>query len=189
MQHANALVGSWSCYTAAFEHKVAPKIFYSGYDLPSLFMGWELTDHFYYPYGYLVPCLRAPFAVTVHNQLCINLRESGLHTLVLTGHHRYHIIHGGFVLYIMYDMAHRRHDIDAIIGIPRYSIPIQHVSPFMHYNTFMCIIWMWGVSWPWWPIEVWFVGPMGNILKAQMNFVQYCIYDSVVPASMITIPI
>ena len=58
---------------------VSPKTFYPGhavnrYGLPSLFTGLLLTGHFYYPYGYCVPCLRATSVVTAHNKRPINLR-------------------------------------------------------------------------------------------------------------------
>ena len=63
--------------------------------------------------------------------------------------------HGGFVLYIMYDMAQRRYGVYAIVEIPRLLIP---VLAFLHLNTSTCMIWMTGVFCLWWPIKVWFVG-------------------------------
>ena len=127
---------------------------------PSLFTGWLLTDHLYYPYGYCVPCLRATSVVTVNNQLCINLRESRSSRLVLTGNHRHVNIHDGSMLFIVYDMAKRRHRWNSKI-INSFCITIRR----MHFE-------------PDDPLDFWLVGPMSNILNTQMNVVKCCICSS-----------
>ena len=51
--------------------------------------GWKLTAHFYCHYGCWFPCLQATSMVNFSYKRCANLWESGFHSSVSTGHHRY----------------------------------------------------------------------------------------------------
>ena len=82
----------------------------------------------------------------------------------------------------MYDMVHRRYDIDAIVGISRLLIPIWALYALQyfqvhHLNDGCILSLMTHRSLVYWAPE--------QYIEAQMNVVQYCI----VPATMITVSI
>ena len=76
---------------------------------------------------------RRLWLLSMHNQRCIYLWESGLGSLAFTCHHKHLNIHGGFVLYIIYCMVQRRCNVYIVAEIPRLLFPIWSLFALQYF--------------------------------------------------------